>query len=181
MSPVFDSYGCSDKNFAKITTWNSLERNFIIVYWFSISSSTVTVNGEELSPQQAVEQNIKENDTLSTLPINGVVAQFADDPRCDVGQALADGKCGKHLPLVPHKKSMNRVSIGSDNGLSPGRRQAIIWTNAGILLIGPSRTNFSEILIANLIFSSKKTYLKMSLAKWRLFWKYACRVHLELC
>ena len=27
--------------------------------------------------------------------------------------------------------------IVSDNGLSPGRRQAIIWTNAGILLIGP--------------------------------------------
>ena len=27
--------------------------------------------------------------------------------------------------------------IGSDNGLSPGRRQAIIWANAGILLIGP--------------------------------------------
>ena len=27
--------------------------------------------------------------------------------------------------------------IGSDNGLSPERRQAIIWTNAGILLIGP--------------------------------------------
>ena len=25
--------------------------------------------------------------------------------------------------------------IGSDNGLSPGRRQAIIWSNAGILLI----------------------------------------------
>ena len=27
--------------------------------------------------------------------------------------------------------------IGSDNGLAPGQRQAIIWTNAGILLIGP--------------------------------------------
>ena len=26
--------------------------------------------------------------------------------------------------------------IGSDGCLSPGRRQAIIWTNAGILLIG---------------------------------------------
>ena len=37
--------------------------------------------------------------------------------------------------------------IVSDNGLSPGRRQAIIWTNAGILLIGPSGINFSEILI----------------------------------
>ena len=38
-------------------------------------------------------------------------------------------------------------NIGSDNGLPPGRRQAIIWTNAGILLIGPLGINFSEILI----------------------------------
>ena len=37
--------------------------------------------------------------------------------------------------------------IGSDNGLSPGQGQAIIWTNAGILLIGPLGTNFSEISI----------------------------------
>ena len=35
--------------------------------------------------------------------------------------------------------------IDSDNGLSPGRRQAIIWTNAGILLIETLGTNFSEI------------------------------------
>ena len=39
--------------------------------------------------------------------------------------------------------------IGSDNGLSPGRRQAIIWTNAGILLIRTLGTNFSEILNRN--------------------------------
>ena len=31
--------------------------------------------------------------------------------------------------------------IGSDNGLSPDWRQAIIWTNAGILLIEPVGTN----------------------------------------
>ena len=36
--------------------------------------------------------------------------------------------------------------IGSDNGLLPGPRQAIIWTNAGILLIQTLGTNFSEIL-----------------------------------
>ena len=36
--------------------------------------------------------------------------------------------------------------IGSDNGLSPGRRQAIIETNAGMLLIGPLRANFNENL-----------------------------------
>ena len=59
--------------------------------------------------------------------------------------------------------------IGSDNGLLPGRRQAIIWTNAGILLIGTLGTNFSEILIKIYIFSFKKMYLKMSSAKWWQF------------
>ena len=37
--------------------------------------------------------------------------------------------------------------IGSGNGLSPGRRHAIIQTNAGMLLIGYLGTNISEILI----------------------------------
>ena len=63
----------------------------------------------------------------------------------------------------------NLTIIGSDNGLSPGRRQAIIWTNAGILLIGTLWTNFSEILIRIRIFSFKKMGLKMSSAKWRPF------------
>ena len=58
---------------------------------------------------------------------------------------------------------------GSDNGFSPDRRQAIIWTNAGILLIGPLRTNFSEILIEILTFSFKKMRLKVSSAKRRPF------------
>ena len=57
--------------------------------------------------------------------------------------------------------------IGSDNGLSPGRRQAIIWTNAGILLIERLGTNFSEILIGIQIFLFKKMRLQMSSAKWR--------------
>ena len=37
--------------------------------------------------------------------------------------------------------------IGSDNGLSPRRCQAIIWTSAGILLIGPwfAYANMDEI------------------------------------
>ena len=52
--------------------------------------------------------------------------------------------------------------IGSDNGLLPGRRQAIIWTNAGILLIGPLGTNFSEILIKIHTFPFKKMHLQRS-------------------
>ena len=59
--------------------------------------------------------------------------------------------------------------IGSDNGLSPDRRQAIILTNAGILLIGPLGTNFNEILIEILTFSFKKMSLKVSFAKRRPF------------
>ena len=51
-----------------------------------------------------------------------------------------------HLPLVLHIYSLvNQVSIDSDDGLSPIRHQAIIWTSAGLLSIGPLGTNFSEI------------------------------------
>ena len=61
------------------------------------------------------------------------------------------------------------TNIGSDMGLSPGRREAIIWTNARILLIGPLETNFSEFLVVIHTFSFNKMHLKMSSAKWRLF------------
>ena len=64
---------------------------------------------------------------------------------------------------------VNLTIIGSDNGLSPGRHQAIIWSNTGILLIGPLATHFSEILIGIQTFSFKKMHLKMSSAKWRPF------------
>ena len=60
--------------------------------------------------------------------------------------------------------------IGSDNGLSHGRWHAIIWTNAGILLIWTLGTNFSEILIEIHIFSFKKMYLKMLSGKWQPFY-----------
>ena len=61
------------------------------------------------------------------------------------------------------------TTIGSDNGLSPSRCQAIIWTNAGILSIGPLGTYFSEILIKIHTFSFKEMHLKMSSGKWRPF------------
>ena len=57
--------------------------------------------------------------------------------------------------------------VGSDNGLSPSWLQAIIWTNAGILSIGPLGMKFNEILIEIDTLSFKKMRLKMSFAKWR--------------
>ena len=74
-----------------------------------------------------------------------------------------------HWGRVTHICVNKQTIISSDNGLSPGRRQAIIWTNVGILLIGPWGTNFSEILIGIQTFSFKKMHLKMSSAKWRPF------------
>ena len=76
-----------------------------------------------------------------------------------------DGEWLTHWGRVTHICVGKLTIIGSDNGLSPERRQAIIWTNAGILLIGPLGRNFSEILIEIQTFSLKKIRLKMSSAK----------------
>ena len=50
--------------------------------------------------------------------------------------------------------------IGSDDGLWPGRRQAIYWTNAELLLIRTLGTNVNDILGEIKTFSLKKMYLK---------------------
>ena len=71
-----------------------------------------------------------------------------------------------HLGRVMHICVSNLTIIGSDDGLSPDRRQAIICTNAGILLIGPLGENFIGIQT----FSLYKMHLKMSSAKWRPFY-----------
>ena len=51
--------------------------------------------------------------------------------------------------------------IALDNGLSPGRRQAIIWTSAGILLIGPLGSNFSKISIEFITFFTQENALEI--------------------
>ena len=59
--------------------------------------------------------------------------------------------------------------IGSDNGLSLGRRQAIIWTSAVLLSTGTLEINSSQILFDIQFFSFKKIHLKMSSGKCRQF------------
>ena len=92
-----------------------------------------------------------------------------------------------HWGRVTHIFVGKLTTIGSDNGLSPGRHQAIIWTNAGILLIGPLETNFSEILIGIQTLSFKKMHMKMSSAKWCPFCLglnviiYASKVTVSCC
>ena len=83
-----------------------------------------------------------------------------------------------HLPVATELTHRGRAMhicvskltiIASDNSLSPGRRQAIIWNNVGILSIGLFGIKFSEISIEILTFSLKKMRLKVSSAKCRSF------------
>ena len=79
------------------------------------------------------------------------------------------------LQILPHWDRVTHICISkiaiisSDNGLLPGHWQAIIWTNAGILLIRPLGTNLSEIVIEIHIFLFKKMHLKISSGNWQRF------------
>ena len=74
-----------------------------------------------------------------------------------------------HWSRVTHICVNNRNIIGSDNDWSPGRRPALISTNAWIFLIWTPTTNFSEILIESHTSSFKKVHFKISSGKWRPF------------
>ena len=89
--------------------------------------------------------------------------------RCSLAYLIVTAAIKTHWGRVTYICVGNLTIIGSDNGLSPGRRQAIIWTNVGILLIGPIGTNFSEMVIKIHTFPFKKIHLKMSSGKWRPF------------
>ena len=68
-----------------------------------------------------------------------------------------------HWGWMTHICISNHSVIGSDNGLSPDRRQAIIWTNAEILLTEPLVTNFSKILSKLIHLHSRKCIWKCRL------------------
>ena len=65
--------------------------------------------------------------------------------------------------------SANYVNTGSDNGLSLGRRQAIICTNADIVPIRPQGIKLNKTSFEIQIFSFKKMQFKVPPAKWRPF------------
>ena len=66
-----------------------------------------------------------------------------------IASKLCETSCPATLLGLTHWSRVTHICVselsifGSDNGLSPGRRQAIIKTNAGLLLIWSLGTNFS--------------------------------------
>ena len=88
--------------------------------------------------------------------------------------------CGRDTQMCVSKLTI----MGSNNGLSPGRRQVIIWINAEILLIELLWT-YSEILIEIYTFSFKENAFvnvvwKMSAILSRPQCVYSSRLH-RLC
>ena len=79
-----------------------------------------------------------------------------------------------HGGRVRHIWISKLTTVGSDNGLSPDRRQAITWTNAEILLIQTSTTNLIEIISDIHTFPFLKMHLKMPSAT---FYRPQCVKH----
>ena len=100
---------------------------------------------------------------LSSKPWNYENEQSHNDRKSN------NDPCLTHWGRVAHICVSKIITIGSDNDLSPGRCQAITWTNAEILLIGLLGINFSAILIEINAFLFKKMHLKKMLIKWYLF------------
>ena len=119
---------------------------------------------QELYEITIIRETWKKVSLVSTVPADGLVPweQAQSWPTLVL-------VCLTHWGRVTHICVSKLNIIGSGNGLSPGWSQAIIWTNAGVLLIWPLGTNFSEMLIEIHTFTFKKMHVKMLSAKRRPF------------
>ena len=139
-----------------------------VVEWYTISLAPlvfrVLIRYHYDNTMLSTLQVLCERNPLLTSgsPQKGSVIQnFGDSVDVNQNQLLNKQSRGMltHWGRVMHICIGKLATIGSDNGLSPDRRQAIIWTIAEILLIRPLGTNFIEILIKILPFSFKKMRL----------------------
>ena len=84
----------------------------------------------------------------------GDINSFSIASEKNTSSIFENSICVRKLPI-----------IGSYNGLLSGKHQVIIWTNLGLLLIGPLGTNLRELLIEIYASSFRKMHLKMSTEK----------------
>ena len=144
----------------------------LVAYWWSYLLQAYSANWLSLEPRLHLRQS---EDYQIILTNWGLVAPYGD-PNLDQywfrlwlfywqHQTIALTHWGWETHIWVSKLN----TIGSDNRLSPGRRQAIICASTGILLIRPLGTSLNEILIKIHKISLKKIHFKMLSGKWRPF------------
>ena len=130
---------------------NGLHSGFFCLFLFLIGGAKCFI---EVSPK-FIHNSLTNNEMLLIT---------LDDISCSLMANILT-----HWGRVTQIWISNLTIIGSENGLAPGRHQAIAWPNAGILLFGPLGANFSDFFIDIHTFSFKKMPLKMLHGKWRPF------------
>ena len=158
-----------DEHYCEVDAWIGSENRVILFIVSSVDEQKQNVLC--LAPSHYLNQSWYKNTKYFFKNTCENVGNLSVLRRMDsMASSESQTKCAlTHWGRMTHICVGKLTIIGSDNGLSPGRRQAIICTNAEILLIRPLRTNFSEILIEFHMFSIKNMHLKMSSAKWRSF------------
>ena len=121
-----------------------------MTHWFYPQQGINSCSSNRTGPNQ-LKQNITTPDNFTKSPADPFI------------------KLLTHRGRVMHTCIRKLATIGSDNGMSPGRRQAIIWTTTRMLLIWTLGTNVVEISAEIQTFSFKKVHLKISSGKWRPF------------
>ena len=117
------------------------------------SNDTLKIrNTEPLWPRDSPDASEISNDQMTLICVVKLLYNniYTNNLKCIHSSPLLWSCFVLHLThwgRVTHICVSDLTIIGSDNGLSPGRRQAIIWTNAELLLNGSLGTNFHEILI----------------------------------
>ena len=94
----------------------------------------------------------------ATKQILSALFKWQDMMACDI-------RSRSNKYFLHYKWLIHRNIMGLDNGLSPVWHQAIVWTNADIIVIESLETNFSSIWIKTQQFSCKWICLKMTSAK----------------
>ena len=108
-----------------------------------------------IAPTYKITDNMVQCGSLKRCQIPSKCSQYSsiDRPR---GRDM-----GCLLWVLTHRGQVTQICVNKLTIIGPGRHQAIIWTNAGISIIGPLGTKFGKTLIEIHTFSLKEMHLKM--------------------
>ena len=136
--------------------WYSTYLGTVVMIWF-VSSSVIVLTVLRSPPRHTrMKGNAPQHNDLPWATDKN----WRTNSKWRKRQWRTCSKVLTHWGRVTHTCIGKITIIDSDNGLSPGCGQAIIWTNGGILLIGPLGTTSVKFLLQTKQFHSRKCIWK---------------------